>query len=338
MYLINKNEYFNWIDSNIYLTKCQKNILKHFRINLGKIYKDRKSNNQFYTYIVNAYKSENIMLTAKMVQLLQKFINYKDSIKLISEIKKNKLSDKEIYVKMEEIRSKPKSEIIKRNTKDIFNICSSWKYIFEDLSMVVGDFLQDNNVKKIKYLDVGCGNGNKTIAFSKNIGIQKENIYGTDIENWGPYDVVQHSHHDFNFSYIKKDGTLDYPDNSFDIITCILMLHHVEKLDFLLGEINRVLKPSGILIIIEHDCHDDYDKMILEILHGAYEYLVDKNENNQNNENNQIESYSSYHNWAEWDFIFDKNNFNYLKGNYIFINIEHSTRFDNIYYTIYKKK
>ncbi len=332
MYLIDKKKYFDWINSNKFLTGCQKKVMIYLRKQLEKIYVNRQSNKQFYTYIENAYKSEKILIIAKIILLLQKFIGYKKAVNLVSEIKKNKMTDTEVLKIMEKTISE---KGIKRNSNDVYNLCSSYKYVFESLALKYKDYIKENNIdiKKIIYLDIGCGNGNKTLMFSKSIGIEKENVNGTDIKSWGPYDTALHSSHQFNFKYVKEDGTLDYPDNSFDIITCFLMLHHVEKLDFLLGEINRVLKPSGRVIIIEHDCHDDYDKMILEILHKCFEYLKDKNNDDVSNS-----GYSSYHNWAEWDFIFDKNNFTYVKSNYIFINLEHSTRFDNIYYAIYAKK
>ena len=111
------------------------------------------------------------------------------------------------------------------------------------------------------------------------------------------------------------------------------MLHHVKKLDKLIEEIKRVLKPGGIILIIEHDSHDDYDNLILDILHSLYEYFADGNKDFINTQN-----FSDYKNWAEWDFIFDQHKFKYLDSNYIFTTIEHNTRFDNIYYAIYKNE
>ena len=108
------------------------------------------------------------------------------------------------------------------------------------------------------------------------------------------------------------------------------MLHHVENLDKLLKEIKRILKPGGVILIIEHDCKEDYDHMIIDILHTLYEFIVDKDYNSINNP-----SYSQYYNWSEWDYIFNKYEFSFLKSNYIFTNVDNDSRYDNIYYAIY---
>ncbi len=327
---IDKEEYFSFIDSNNEITNCEKKVLKYLTTQLGKIYVDRKSDKQFYTYVNNANKSQNPTQLSKMIILLQKFIGYKQANKLTQELKYNFATDKTILKRMDELRSKDK-KLSRPNKNDVYNLCSSWKYIIENISLYYLNNLTESNsdVSKIKYLDIGCGNGNKTTMFSKAIGLNLDNVYGTDIKQWGPYDAELHGSHDFNFKYLKEDGTLDFPDNHFDLISCVLMLHHVESIDLLLGEIRRVLKPNGKILIIEHDCHDDYDKMLLELLHGCFGYLEDKND--------EI-SYSSYHNWMEWNYIFNRNKLHFNHFNYIFVNIDHNTRFDNIYYAFYTKK
>lgn len=55
------------------------------------------------------------------------------------------------------------------------------------------------------------------------------------------------------FSYVKIDAqqtyTLPFRDNAVDAITVNSMLHHVKDTEHFLGEINRVLRPRGIVII-----------------------------------------------------------------------------------------
>lgn len=54
-------------------------------------------------------------------------------------------------------------------------------------------------------------------------------------------------------SYIKPTplGTLPFADNSFDLITCMQVLHHIPNVSYLLKEIIRVLKPLGYLLLNE---------------------------------------------------------------------------------------
>ena len=53
--------------------------------------------------------------------------------------------------------------------------------------------------------------------------------------------------------YVKpnESGRMDFPDNSFNLITCFGVLHHIPNVSTLLREIERVLKPGGIFIVRE---------------------------------------------------------------------------------------
>ena len=121
------------------------------------------------------------------------------------------------------------------------------------------------------------------------------------------------------------------PDNSFDFISCILMLHHVKDLDKIIKEIKRLLKPDGILLIIEHNNYDDYDNMTLDILHMFYGYLYDNNKNYL-----EHPDYAQYYNWLEWDYIINKFGFTYLKSNLLFTELSNEIRYDNVFYCFYK--
>lgn len=46
-------------------------------------------------------------------------------------------------------------------------------------------------------------------------------------------------------------GAIDFPDNSFDLITCFGVLHHIPNVTFVLSELYRVLKSDGILLLRE---------------------------------------------------------------------------------------
>ncbi|WP_425802934.1 class I SAM-dependent methyltransferase [Desulfitobacterium sp. Sab5] len=45
---------------------------------------------------------------------------------------------------------------------------------------------------------------------------------------------------------------LPYPDESFDTVVETLVLYSVKKLDIVINEVLRVLKPGGIFIFIDH--------------------------------------------------------------------------------------
>ncbi len=324
--IVNKNNYINFIKNNKYLTECQKNNLILLKNNLNKNYVNRKSNIQISTYIKDSVN--NIHNTAKIILLFNNFFSKKKTDLIIEKIKNNELIyDSQIINYIKSTKINLPNIIVKNNNK-----CSYWKYIFENLELKYHDIknINSENNKNIKYLDIGCGNGKKTKMFAHNFHINKNNIYGTDIKKWGPYNQ-KNIKHDFHFKYILDDK-IDFPDNSFDIITCFFVLHHILDLDKIMKEIRRVLKPGGYIIILEHDNHTDYDNILLDILHLLYGIYVDKNKLYLKNPD-----YAQYYNFMEWDYIFQKYGFKYIKSNYLFQEISHVVRYDNIYYAFYQK-
>lgn len=47
------------------------------------------------------------------------------------------------------------------------------------------------------------------------------------------------------------DGHLDFADDSFDLITCFGVLHHVPNVSAVLGELTRCLSPGGSMLLRE---------------------------------------------------------------------------------------
>lgn len=56
-----------------------------------------------------------------------------------------------------------------------------------------------------------------------------------------------------NVEYVKPniDGLMSFEDNSFDIITCFSVLHHIPNVSTVLKEMFRCLKPGGYLLVRE---------------------------------------------------------------------------------------
>jgi SAM-dependent methyltransferase len=46
-------------------------------------------------------------------------------------------------------------------------------------------------------------------------------------------------------------GKIDFPDKTFDLITCFGTLHHIPNVSFVLSELYRVLAPNGYLLLRE---------------------------------------------------------------------------------------
>jgi SAM-dependent methyltransferase len=57
----------------------------------------------------------------------------------------------------------------------------------------------------------------------------------------------------FSVNYIKPEinGSLPFLKNSFDLITCFGVLHHIPNVSYVIGEFYRCLKPEGYALVRE---------------------------------------------------------------------------------------
>jgi SAM-dependent methyltransferase len=53
--------------------------------------------------------------------------------------------------------------------------------------------------------------------------------------------------------YVKPEvsGVLPFPDDHFDLVTSLGVLHHIPNVSFVVSEIQRVLKPGGLFLLRE---------------------------------------------------------------------------------------
>jgi ubiquinone/menaquinone biosynthesis C-methylase UbiE len=309
---MNEN-YKKYID-NLNISKClKKNILNYNKKNIynnnNLLYTLKKSINELEDY--NKY-----FYYYKFIEMFQKFIGFKNSINFFNLISENKNDEYLIKLLLN----------YKKNNDKTFKFCNSWEYFIE----IIFDYYKNFNNKNIKYLDICSGNGKKTYLFHKIFNIDKNNVFTCDINNWGSTYDQNKIKHEFNFNYIENNK-LNYDDNSFDLITIILSLHHIEKIDIIIQEIYRVLKPNGYVIIIEHDNYNDIDNLIVIIQHLLFATIYDKNLDYIKNP-----YYYHYYNRYELDYLFNNNNLKMIYTNYLFE--DNKIRYDNLYYSIYQKK
>lgn len=68
----------------------------------------------------------------------------------------------------------------------------------------------------------------------------------------------------------------DIPDNSVDLVLCLIGLHHCvpEKLDAFIASIARVVRPGGVLILRDHDVINDDVSHIIDAGHSLYNILI----------------------------------------------------------------
>jgi SAM-dependent methyltransferase len=109
-----------------------------------------------------------------------------------------------------------------------------------------------NNVtdRAIRVLDYGCGSGHIVMQL-REIGIDAN---GCDVFYGGGDYSTQVPAQLFG-SIIKpmENGLIPFGDGSFDFVVNNQVLEHVEDIDFVLGEIYRVLKPNGQVLSLFPD-------------------------------------------------------------------------------------
>jgi SAM-dependent methyltransferase len=54
-----------------------------------------------------------------------------------------------------------------------------------------------------------------------------------------------------NYVLPGEGGTIPFPGETFDLVTCLNVLHHIPKVLFAIQEMSRVTKPGGYLILSE---------------------------------------------------------------------------------------
>jgi len=109
-----------------------------------------------------------------------------------------------------------------------------------------------NRLKELsgeKILDIGTGHG-EFIGFLKQTLKNSDSFVGIDINE----EVLKKAEKEYGkIAEFKKMNAeeLDFPDNTFDIVSIVSSLHHLERPEKVLKEMFRVVRPQGYLIIQE---------------------------------------------------------------------------------------
>jgi ubiquinone/menaquinone biosynthesis C-methylase UbiE len=320
--LIVKDKYFHFIDilhkHNIENRICLVESLKNYYNYYNNNYPNIQSNKQFQYFIHECFKNNYINQLNRLIILLSSYLTLDDIYFLINMIKiLNIESDNDVYLFIKSKKYKIKNSI------NIYTKCSNLDMGFERILENCEKYIKPSS----NYLDFGCGNGIKTLKFQSLFKISLKNTYGTDINEWGPYSKTRKFN--FNFKFLKNNNKIDFLDNTFDLVTCFLTLHHIPNLTETLNEIKRVLKPNGLLFILDHNVFINLDAIILDLQHNLYAYI-------NNEPNKQI--FNRFFNYLEWDYVLYNMGFIYKFGHDYSESVNILLRYDYQFYGLYENK
>ena len=229
------------------------------------------------TDILDVYNSKYKSL---LFRLNKKF---KLPSKKLETLIKNKNTDKKIYKELHNEHKKIKN---KYNKKDI---TFGQKKKAELYGRIIGNILNELNIKfngkKISYLDVGCEDFFIPTAIGSAIGATEVDCI--NIEDWESksYEIenigliaskkIPGYNKNTKYQFTYYDGiNIPKKNNSINLCSSFMVLHHVFKLDELLVDIHRVLKKGGVFVIREHDSYDNTYSKYLDIIHYYYDLVV----------------------------------------------------------------
>lgn len=113
-------------------------------------------------------------------------------------------------------------------------------------------------------LEIGTGTGYTTLSLAKagykftSIDIDKEALKTASL-NLAYENVLSN----VKF-YVMDGGRLDFTNSSFNNIICVNLFHHIDKIDKMLSEIDRVLSTNGKAAVA------DFNKTGMEIVNGVH--------------------------------------------------------------------
>ena len=120
-------------------------------------------------------------------------------------------------------------------------------YVLKNSASLYLNLIEGLNTSNCSLLDIGCGRGGGVRTYKENFSLLS--IDACDI-NPASVDFCISKHTGINFKVCNAE-TLNYADSSFDIITNVESSHCYTNLNKFVGEVCRLLKPSGVFCITD---------------------------------------------------------------------------------------
>ena len=152
----------------------------------------------------------------------------------------------------DKVQKAPKVEVSRNNpwyTNDQFEatekcMTTSLRHRYHFVLNSIGTYLSAHPRRPLRVLDAGCGDGVQLQGLIQMSGLE---IWGID------YNLVRtgRAQEKFQEANIICGDLLHIPfkSDAFDIVLCSQVIEHIPQDDFLLGQLAKILKPEGLLIL-----------------------------------------------------------------------------------------
>lgn len=133
-----------------------------------------------------------------------------------------------------------------------------WDSLQEQINLLVQDWLRvDKPLSGLRLLDIGCGTGlssQKLLESALGEFIDEVTLLDTSSKM---LEQAAHKAQNWEKKYEIVNGLCDVLTQTYDVIIVCSVLHHIPDLEAFLQQINRLLKPGGVLIHLQ-DPNGDY--------------------------------------------------------------------------------
>ena len=271
--------------------------------------------------IIRLTKYSNLQDYHRLIQLLTKWIK-PNKIKAFLKNAQKLTSDKAIYSLMKKyLKYDQESKYSHSRIRNIATANAIYQFLIRPKNLLHAFQLVD-------ILDLGCTNGKKVGKIGRELGLSSKNIHGADIEDW--YGLQKkRSSEKFNFIKLVENERFPIESNRHNLIIFQMTLHHINKLDWYMRELNRITAMHGYLYIREHDVFTDIDYMLVDIEHAMYLSIVNKEP--------LKDYYGCYFDWIELHMILLYYGFERLRGGEFSDSVRSHTSITRRSFSIYYK-
>jgi len=177
-----------------------------------------------------------------------------------------------------------------------------------------------------KYLDLGGGDGKISSVIGKHFKLSSKDIVCADIDAWWDEDRTEEE--DITYVKLAEGKTLPFDDEEFSLVTCFQSLHHMKNVNLVIDELYRIVKKRGYVVIREHDCEDNYTKVLIDVEHAIFENIL------KDFSKDFVDHYhGDYKSKVVWSDMFQKSGFSF-NGKYTMKYKNNPTKY---YYAVYQK-